>query len=229
MRTPAVTTTRNCRSRFRSHPRLDAGYWCGRVRALSEIRRVLAGGLVKLCDIDGASGVHVTFATEPEFRFLGELGFLQRTDQQFHWVNPGYQSFDDFLGALSSRKRKTIRRERADALASGVSVHWLTGRDLTEDIWDNFFTFYMETGSRKWGRPYLTRPFFSHRRNDARSHSFGDGQAQRTLDRRCHQFYWLAHVVRPPLGSGIETIHSCISRSATIRRSNAFPVLSTSK
>ena len=126
-----------------------------------EIRRVLAGGLVKLCDIDGASGVHVTFATEPEFRFLGELGFLQRTDQQFHWVNPGYQSFDDFLGALSSRKRKTIRRERADALASGVSVHWLTGRDLTEDIWDNFFTFYMETGSRKWGRPYLTRPFFS--------------------------------------------------------------------
>ena len=126
-----------------------------------EIRRVLAGGLVKLCDIDGASGVHVTFATEPEFRFLGELGFLQRTDQQFHWDNPGYQSFDDFLGALSSRKRKTIRRERADALANGVSVHWLTGRNLTEDVWDNFFTFYMETGSRKWGRPYLTRPFFS--------------------------------------------------------------------
>ena len=61
----------------------------------------------------------------------------------------------------SSRKRKTIRRERADALANGVSVHWLTGRDLTEDIWDNFFTFYIETGSRKWGRPYLTRPFFS--------------------------------------------------------------------
>jgi uncharacterized protein len=126
-----------------------------------EVRRVLAAGLVKLCGIDGASGVHVTFATEPEFRFLGELGFLQRTDQQFHWENSGYAGFDDFLAALAARKRKTIRRERHDALKNGISVHWLTGSDLTEDLWDNFFTFYMETGSRKWGRPYLTRPFFS--------------------------------------------------------------------
>jgi uncharacterized protein len=127
-----------------------------------EIRKALAGGLVELCRIDGASGIHVTFATEPEFRFLGELGFLQRTDQQFHWENSGYASFDDFLAALAARKRKTIRRERHDALAAnGVSVHWLTGSDLTEDVWDHFFAFYMETGSRKWGRPYLTRPFFS--------------------------------------------------------------------
>jgi predicted N-acyltransferase len=126
-----------------------------------EIRKTLAGGLTELCRIDNASGVHVTFATEPEFRFLGELGFLQRTDQQFHWENPGYASFDDFLAALAARKRKTIRRERTDALANGVSVHWLTGSDLTEDVWDHFFAFYMETGSRKWGRPYLTRPFFS--------------------------------------------------------------------
>ena len=127
-----------------------------------EIRKALAGGLIELCRIDGASGVHVTFATEPEFRFLGELGFLQRTDQQFHWENSGYASFDEFLAALAARKRKTIRRERHDALASnGVSVHWLTGSDLTEDVWDHFFAFYMETGSRKWGRPYLTRLFFS--------------------------------------------------------------------
>ena len=108
-----------------------------------------------------ASGVHVTFATEPEFRFLGELGLLQRTDQQFHWENAGYASFDDFLAALAARKRKTIRRERHDALANGISVHWLTGSDLTEEMWDAFFAFYMDTGSRKWGRPYLTRPFFS--------------------------------------------------------------------
>jgi uncharacterized protein len=126
-----------------------------------DLRRVLAAGLVDLCRIDSASGVHVTFATEPEYRFLGSLGFLQRMDQQFHWENQGYQSFDDFLAALASRKRKTIRRERHDALQNGISVHWLTGRDLTEDIWDHFFAFYMETGSRKWGRPYLTRPFFS--------------------------------------------------------------------
>jgi uncharacterized protein len=124
-------------------------------------RKTLASGLMELCRIDGASGVHVTFATEAEYRFLGELGFLQRTDQQFHWENPGYATFDDFLAALAGRKRKTIRRERQDALANDVSVHWLTGSDLTEDVWDRFFTFYMETGSRKWGRPYLTRPFFS--------------------------------------------------------------------
>ena len=126
-----------------------------------DARRALVGGLVELCRIDGASGVHITFATEDEYRFLGELRFLQRTDQQFHWENAGYGSFDDFLGALASRKRKTIRRERQDALQNGIDVQWLTGSDLTEDVWDHFFAFYMETGSRKWGRPYLTRPFFS--------------------------------------------------------------------
>jgi predicted N-acyltransferase len=126
-----------------------------------EIRKTLAGGLMELCRIDEASGVHVTFATESDYRLLGELGFLQRTDQQFHWENAGYATFADFLAALASRKRKTIRREREEALANGISVHWLTGADLTEDVWDHFFAFYMETGSRKWGRPYLTRPFFS--------------------------------------------------------------------
>ena len=125
------------------------------------IRQTLARGLIELCRRDDASGVHVTFAIEPEFRSLGELGFLQRTDQQFHWQNQGYASFDDFLAALASRKRKTIRRERHDALESGISVHWLTGSDLTEEVWDAFFAFYMETGSRKWGRPYLTREFYS--------------------------------------------------------------------
>jgi predicted N-acyltransferase len=127
----------------------------------ADARQALVGGLIELCRIDSASGVHITFATEAEYRFLGELGFLQRTDQQFHWQNAGYSSFDDFLGALASRKRKTIRREREDALKNGIEVRWLTGSDLTEDVWDHFFAFYMETGSRKWGRPYLTRPFFS--------------------------------------------------------------------
>ena len=125
------------------------------------IARALASGLVEICKICGASGVHVTFAPEAEFRLLGDLGYLLRTDQQFHWENPGFANFDEFLGALTARKRKTIRRERHDALANGISVHWLTGNDLTEEIWDAFFQFYMETGSRKWGRPYLTRPFYS--------------------------------------------------------------------
>jgi uncharacterized protein len=126
-----------------------------------ETRKALAAGLLELCRIDDASGVHVTFATESEYRFLGDLGFLQRNDQQFHWDNAGYATFEDFLAALAARKRKTIRRERHDALANGISVHWLTGSDLTEAVWDAFFAFYMETGSRKWGRPYLTRQFFS--------------------------------------------------------------------
>jgi predicted N-acyltransferase len=124
-------------------------------------REALASGLLELCRLDEASGVHVTFATEAECAFLGERGFLRRTDQQFHWQNSGYATFDDFLGALSARKRKTIRRERRDALANDVTVHWLTGSDLTEAVWDAFFEFYMETGSRKWGRPYLTRSFYS--------------------------------------------------------------------
>jgi uncharacterized protein len=125
------------------------------------VMRALGGGLTQFCGVAGASGVHVTFATEAEYRLLGELGYLQRTDQQFHWENRNFASFDEFLAALSSRKRKTIRRERQEALANGISVHWLTGRDLTEDVWDAFFAFYMETGSRKWGRPYLTREFYS--------------------------------------------------------------------
>jgi predicted N-acyltransferase len=125
------------------------------------VREGLTAGLIELCRLRSASGVHVTFATEPECKFLGERGFLLRTDQQFHGENAGYSTFDAFLEALSARKRKTIRRERRDALAHGISVHWLTGSDLTESVWDAFFDFYMETGSRKWGRPYLTRPFYS--------------------------------------------------------------------
>jgi len=125
------------------------------------VARALGGGLTELCTLCGASGVHVTFAPEAQYRLLGELGYLQRTDQQFHWENRDYASFADFLAALSSRKRKTIRRERQEALANGITVHWLTGSDLTEDVWDAFFEFYMETGSRKWGRPYLTRSFYS--------------------------------------------------------------------
>ena len=125
------------------------------------IATALAGGLVGLCDATEASSVHVTFASEAEWKFLAEYGFLQRTDQQFHWHNQSYGNFDDFLATLNSRHRKAIKRERRDALASGLTIHALTGSDITEDAWDAFFEFYMETGSRKWGRPYLTRTFFS--------------------------------------------------------------------
>jgi len=126
-----------------------------------DLRRTLAAGLVALCRERQASSVHVTFMPQDEWDCLGREGFLQRTDRQFHWRNEGYASFDDFLGALAARKRKVIKRERRDAVPEGITLHWLTGSDLTESVWDAFFAFYMETGSRKWGRPYLTREFYS--------------------------------------------------------------------
>jgi predicted N-acyltransferase len=127
----------------------------------NRIGEALARGLMALCDATNASSVHVTFAREDEAKFLAQHGFLQRNDQQFHWHNDGYGSFDDFLASLNSRHRKGIKRERREALGAGITIHALTGADITEDAWDAFFEFYMETGSRKWGRPYLTRKFFS--------------------------------------------------------------------
>jgi predicted N-acyltransferase len=107
------------------------------------------------------SSAHITFLTEPEAARLSELGWLTRVGQQFHWTNAGYDSFDDFLDTLASRKRKALRRERREALSAGITVEWLVGRDITEGHWDTFFAFYMDTGSRKWGTPYLNRRFFS--------------------------------------------------------------------
>jgi predicted N-acyltransferase len=108
-----------------------------------------------------ASSLHITFLSEREWALAGERGFLKRVDQQFHWRNEDYASFDDFLGALSSRKRKAIRSERRQALVSGIDIERISGRDLTEAHWDAFFEFYLDTGARKWGSPYLNRAFFS--------------------------------------------------------------------
>lgn len=108
------------------------------------------------------SSVHATFVSEAEADLARASGWLVRHDTQYHWHNDGFSSFEDFLGTLSSRHRKVTRRERRDALeADGLTVKWLTGADLTESVWDAFFEFYQDTGSRKWGRPYLNRRFFS--------------------------------------------------------------------
>src|SRR6266704_2101458 len=96
------------------------------------VRAALADALVDVCRRSDTSSVHVNFLTESEWQLLGAHGYLERTHQQFHWENGGYDSFDAFLAALASRKRKAIRREREDAVANGVSVHWLTGSELTE-------------------------------------------------------------------------------------------------
>ncbi len=127
----------------------------------SATRAGLAAGLKALTDRLGVSSAHVTFAPEAEAASLEEAGFLHRHDQQFHFFNEGYGSYDDFLGSLASRKRKALKKERRTALENGVTVEWLTGPDLTEAVWDDFFRFYMDTGSRKWGRPYLNRRYYS--------------------------------------------------------------------
>ena len=131
----------------------------GEDAALTE--KQLLSGAVELANRHDASSVHITFPTEAEWNRLGDVGLLQRTDQQFHWHNNAYGSFDEFLSTLASRKRKNLKKERTRALENGVEIEWVTGSDLTESHWDAFFHFYMDTGNRKWGSPYLTREFFS--------------------------------------------------------------------
>jgi uncharacterized protein len=126
-----------------------------------QARVALVQGLQALQDRVQASSIHATFLSEADKTAFEAQGFLIRTDQQFHWKNDGYKSFEDFLAALSSRKRKMIRKERQVALTNGVTISRLSGVDLTEAVWDDFYRFYVDTGNRKWGRPYLTRAFFS--------------------------------------------------------------------
>ncbi|ETX28022.1 GNAT family N-acetyltransferase [Roseivivax isoporae] len=118
-------------------------------------------GLAQICADNGLSSAHVTFCTEAEAAAGEAMGLLRRTTQQFHWHNRGYADFDAFLGDLSSRKRKTIRRERRIAHEFGGTIEMLTGDAIRPDHWDAFWTFYQDTGARKWGMPYLTRRFFA--------------------------------------------------------------------
>jgi len=127
----------------------------------SDTERALLGACVEVARKLEVSSLHMTFMPEAQWQHAGELGFLQRMDQQFHWHNPGYNTFDDFLADLASKKRKNLRRERREAVADDVTIEWVSGADLTEAHWDAFYHFYMDTGARKWGSPYLTRRFFS--------------------------------------------------------------------
>jgi len=121
----------------------------------------LAQGLVQACRAVEASSVHVTFCPEAEWAALGEAGWLQRLGTQFHWSNPGYGCFDDFLGALASRKRKVLKRERREVQAAGLTLRCLRGAEITARHWDAFHRFYRSTTDRKWGRSaYLTKRFW---------------------------------------------------------------------
>ncbi len=107
------------------------------------------------------SSVHATFIAPEQVPIFEQAGWLIRSDQQFHWQNQNYRHFDDFLAALASRKRKAIRKERAEALANDISIEHITGSAISEEHWDIFWHFYQDTGARKWGRPYLTRHAFT--------------------------------------------------------------------
>jgi predicted N-acyltransferase len=120
-----------------------------------------ANAFSQACESLGTSSVHITFCRREEWEALGEAGWLQRIGMQFHWENQGYTDFEGFLGALSSRKRKVLRRERRDANAAGLTFHALSGADIKEHHWDAFYGFYQSTVDRKWGSAYLTRKFFS--------------------------------------------------------------------
>ena len=146
----AVPFTPASGPRFLNAPGTDA----------ATVREALLQGAMTLTQRLGVSSLHINFPLEAEWRAMTEAGLLPRRDIQFIWRNDGYQSFDEFLGALSSNRRKTIRRERREAQA-GLDIRVLTGAEITQTHWDAFFAFYMDTGDRKWGRPYLTRDFFA--------------------------------------------------------------------
>ncbi|MBS1302130.1 GNAT family N-acetyltransferase [Loktanella sp. SALINAS62] len=122
----------------------------------------LVQGAVQIASDNDLSSVHATFCTEAEALAGADMGLMRRTGQQFHWVNDSYANFDAFLAALSSRKRKNIRKERAQAQDFGGTIVQLTGDAIQPHHWDAFWRFYQDTGNRKWGTPYLTRAFFDH-------------------------------------------------------------------
>ncbi len=123
------------------------------------IRTLLARALVQLTEQWGLSSAHVNFLEPDVWEELGREGWLLRNDQQYHWFNRDYQDFDGFLAAMSSRKRKMVRKERA-AAQEGLNIRQLTGDQIQPEHWDAFYEFYTDTGERKWGSPYLNREFF---------------------------------------------------------------------
>jgi uncharacterized protein len=124
------------------------------------VARALIAAAESVVDQNKLSSAHATFVETGQLDSFREADWLLREGVQYHWFNRDYTSFDDFLAALASRKRKAIRKERAGAQA-GLTIRHLTGSDLREEHWDAFWYFYQDTGARKWGQPYLTRPFFS--------------------------------------------------------------------
>jgi uncharacterized protein len=136
-----------------------------------DLKSQLAKALAQHCTENQISSVHVTFLNADDAEALGDAKYLIRNDIQFHWQNQGYADFDAFLANLASAKRKNIRKERKSVAEAGITLEQLTGKDLREEHWDNFFKFYMDTGARKWGRPYFSRDFFTRIQDTMRDHT----------------------------------------------------------
>lgn len=126
-----------------------------------QVQSALLNAVQSLVEKTGLSSAHLTFLQKKDAKLAETHGYMVRTDQQFHWQNQNYVDFKDFLDSLSSRKRKQIKKERQIALSTGIEIEQINGADITEGHWDHFFEFYQDTGTRKWGQPYLNRTFFS--------------------------------------------------------------------
>lgn len=125
-----------------------------------DLRRTLVGAMVQLAKNLKVSSLHITFPEQGEWELMADMGMLRRNGQQFHWENQGYTSFDDFLGALSSRKRKQLRKERQKVAETGLTLRALSGTDISAAHWSAFYRFYRNTTDKKWGSSYLTPEFF---------------------------------------------------------------------
>jgi predicted N-acyltransferase len=136
------------------------------------VSAALVSAMAEVAQRYQVSSLHVTFCEQAEWARFGKAGFLQRTGRQFHWENRGYDSFDDFLGSLASRKRKMIRKERRKVAESGITLRALRGEAIEPRHWDAFHRFYISTADRKWGSAYLTRDFF---------HRLGEAMADRVV------------------------------------------------
>jgi len=126
-----------------------------------ENRSLLATGIAQLANQLELSSAHITFCDKQTWEDMGKGTYLKRVGQQFHWHNNDYKTFDDFLGALSSRKRKSIRKERQKVQDIGLDIRALSGSEIEERYWDAFYQFYLATTDKKWGESYLRRSFFS--------------------------------------------------------------------
>jgi uncharacterized protein len=152
--------------------------------APAQTKAALITAFEELATANGFSSAHITFAEDGDMAELRAAGWLERHGVQYHWFNRGYGAFDDFLGELSSRKRKQIKRERREAADSGVIVHMLTGDDLKPAHWDAFHQLYLQTAERKWGGGYLRRDFF---------HRLGETMGETVLLALCEdRGHWVA-------------------------------------